>query len=255
MVETITKERIIELLEKGRRFDGRGFLDTREIEIEKGVSKNAEGSARVKIGKTEVLVGVKLGIGVPFPDSQDGILITTAELLPSASERFESGPPSIQAIEMARVVDRGIRESEFIDLSKLKISDELVWSVFLDIYPMNDDGNLIDAAFLGAVTAMKMAVFPKLEGEKIKFGEFTTKKLPIRKETPVAMTFHKIGKFFVIDPVTAEEDSADSRLTIIMTGKNISALQKTGAPLSEEDIGSCLDAAEKIYPKLVKKVE
>ncbi len=43
----LTKKRIEEYLKREKRFDGRGLLDYRKIEIETNVSKNAEGSARV----------------------------------------------------------------------------------------------------------------------------------------------------------------------------------------------------------------
>jgi exosome complex component RRP42 len=79
----LTAERIREYLSQGKRFDGRKPEDLRELVIETGVSKNAEGSARVKLGKTEVLVGVKLAVGTPYPDSKDkGNLMVTAEFLP-----------------------------------------------------------------------------------------------------------------------------------------------------------------------------
>lgn len=45
--------------EAGVRGDGRGPLDFRQIEIETGVIAQATGSARVRLGTTDVLVGVK----------------------------------------------------------------------------------------------------------------------------------------------------------------------------------------------------
>ncbi|MFQ6084244.1 MAG: RNA-binding protein, partial [Candidatus Aminicenantia bacterium] len=82
------------LVEEGLRSDGRGFEDFREIKIEKNVIKTAEGSARVKIGNSDVLVGIKLSVGEPFPDTPDeGILIVNTELVPVASPTFEPGPP------------------------------------------------------------------------------------------------------------------------------------------------------------------
>ena len=44
------------------------------------------------------------------------------ELVPFASPMFESGPPREDAIELARVVDRGIRHSEIVDKKKLCIT-------------------------------------------------------------------------------------------------------------------------------------
>jgi len=49
----LTAERIREYLSQGKRFDGRNPEDFREIFIEGKVSNKAEGSARVRLGKTE----------------------------------------------------------------------------------------------------------------------------------------------------------------------------------------------------------
>ena len=77
----ITGERIKQYLEEGKRFDGRGLEDFRDIIIEKDVSNQAEGSVRVKMGKTEVIVGIKMNVGEPYPDSPNkGNLMVTAEL-------------------------------------------------------------------------------------------------------------------------------------------------------------------------------
>ena len=121
----LTKKRIKDYLESGKRFDSRKPLEYRDIDIEIGISKNAEGSARVRIGKTEVVAGVKMDVGTPYPDhEEEGTMMTTLELLPLSSDEFEYGPPSINAIEMARIIDRGIRESGAIDFKKLCIKKE-----------------------------------------------------------------------------------------------------------------------------------
>ncbi|MEK6898463.1 MAG: RNA-binding protein, partial [Nanoarchaeota archaeon] len=176
----LTEERIKEYLDNGKRFDGRKLDEFREIVIETGISKNAEGSARVKVGKTEVLVGVKMGVAEPYPDSPDkGNLMVTSELLPLSSSRFEAGPPTIESIELARVIDRMIRESKFIELEKLCIKEgEKVWTIFIDIYSINADGNLLDAAGIGAIAALRNAKIPKYDekSEKVSYGEWTSKK-------------------------------------------------------------------------------
>ena len=86
-----------------------------------------------------------MDVAEPYPDSQDkGNLMVTAEFLPLSSPRIELGPPQFDSIELARVIDRGIRESKFIELEKLCIKEgEKVWTVFIDIYSINDDGNLL----------------------------------------------------------------------------------------------------------------
>ncbi len=105
------REDILKSLSENLRIDGRKLLETRKIEVEYGISKNAEGSARVKFGGTEVLAGVKLAVGTPYADRpNEGSMMVEAELSPMSNPEFEAGPPDIQAVELARVVDRGIRE-------------------------------------------------------------------------------------------------------------------------------------------------
>ncbi len=105
----LQRQYLFNLASKGERIDRRKVDDYRKIVVEPGVIEKAEGSARVKIGDTEVLVGVKMDLGEPYPDKpDDGVMIVGAEFSPIASPGFETGPPDENAIELARVVDRGI---------------------------------------------------------------------------------------------------------------------------------------------------
>ncbi len=257
----LTAKRIEEYLKEGKRFDNRKPDEFRDIVIEKGVSNNAEGSVRVRLGKTEVLVGVKMGVAEPYPDSPDkGNLMVTAELLPLSSERFESGPPKFPAIELGRLIDRFIRESKFIDVEKLCIKKgEKVWSVFIDIYSINDDGDLLDAAGIGAVCALKMAKIPKYDSknEQVLFGEWSDKKIPLSKEVPISITAHKIGETMVVDPTREEEDISEARITIGGTPEGIiSSIQKGNSKeLSVEEIHKIIDLTEKTRKKVFSSIE
>ncbi len=244
-----SKAHLLKSLNENLRYDGRGLLDFRKIEIETGVSKSAEGSARVKLGETEVIAGVKMELGKPYPDTPDeGTIMVGAELIPLSSPDFESGPPDIKSIEIARVVDRGIRESKAIDFKKLCIKEgEKSWIVTIDIVTINDAGNLQDASYLAAMAAVKDARFPKLEGEKVNYKELTETKLPLTKE-PVEVTVLKIGDKLIVDPSTEEEKLIDARLTIAITEDGrLCALQKGGDyPLSLDEIDAMIGiAAEK----------
>ncbi len=259
----LTKKRIKDYLEAGKRFDERKLLEHRDMQIETGVSKNAEGSARVRLGNTEVLAGVKLGLGEPYPDHEDeGTMMTTMELLPLSSEEFEYGPPRINAIEIARIVDRGIRESGMIDFKKLCVKKgEKVWTVFIDLYSINDDGNLLDACCLAAITALVTAKMPKYneKEEKVCFGEWTSKKLPLTKDIPITLTFHKIGKSIILDPSRGEEAASETRLSVALSsGKKdiiINAMQKgEDEPLSAEEVLEIIGSAEKKYKEIEKEI-
>jgi exosome complex component RRP42 len=255
----ITRGRIIEYLEQGKRFDGRKLDEFRELTIETDVAKKAEGSVRVKLGKTEVLVGVKMAVGTPYSDSANkGNLMVTAEFLPLSSPRFELGPPKFPAIELGRVIDRGIRESNIIDLEKLCIKEgEKVWTIFIDIYSINDDGNLLDAAGIGALAALKIAKVPKYDEEKDKvlYGE-SEKDLPLNKINPIPVTIHKIRNSLIVDPTREEEDISEARITIGSSDGVISSMQKgNSTPISIEEIEKSIEIAEKVWKELFKKVE
>jgi len=260
----INKRKIENLLKEDKRLDGRKSFDYRDIEIETGISINAEGSARVRIGKTEVIAGVKLDTQEPYTDHEDeGTMITSMEYSPLCGERYESGPPKIGAIETARVVDRGIRESGFIDWKKLCIeTGKRVWSIAIDIYCINDDGNVLDASALASIVALRVAKFPvyNKEEEKVEYGNFTENSLPLTENVPCPLTFHKIGEVIVLDPNREEEDASESRLTLGISCPNkdkiINSMQKGKIDaLSEADLRKIIEQTEIVYDKLVPEID
>lgn len=229
MIHAANESYVRRLAEEGRREDGRAFEQYREIKVETGIAAKAEGSARVTIGNTEVWAGVKLSVDKPFPDrTEEGVLIVNAEFDPLASPDFEPGPPSEASVELARVVDRGLRESKCIDLAKLCITPkEKVWVINVDIQVMNHDGNLIDAASLASIAALLNAKLLKYDAENNKalYGQ-PEQPLPVA-DKPVEVTVRKISGKLVLDTTAEEEAALDARLTIATTGSGqLCAMQK-----------------------------
>ncbi len=249
------KNLIIELMDKGKRYDGRAGNVFRDVQIEYNVSKNAEGSATVKVGNTEVIAGVKLDVSEPYSDSKDqGNIVVNAEFSQVASPDFEGGPPSNESVELARVVDRAIRESKAIDLKQLCIKEgEKVWNVFIDLYTINHDGNLIDASSLAAMAALLKARIPKLDKDgKVEYGVFTSKNVPLTCIVSTT-TIAKIGKHLIVDPSLKEEMLADARISIGTSGDTIHSLQKGGdGGFTEEEIEQSVDLAIKENKKIQK---
>ncbi len=248
MVSHIRQQQIAQLVADGKRLDGRGLRDYRPIQIESGIIQKAEGSARVRLGKTEVMVGVKIDLGEPFSDRpNDGVLTTNSEFVPLASPEFEAGPPGEESIELARIVDRGIRESKSIDLEKLcLIPGKKVLVVFVDVYVLNHDGNLVDAASLAAIAALmntKIFKYTVKDEEVVKKPGFTP--LPL-KDIPVSVTFASISGKLIVDPWLDEEEVMDARLTITFTKEGkICAMQKGGiGTLSPQEIAEAVAIAK-----------
>jgi exosome complex component RRP42 len=259
--DMITKQRIKQYLEQGKRFDGRGLNDFRELVIEKNVSKNAEGSVKIKLGKTEVIVGVKMEVGTPYPDSPNkGNLMVTSEFLPLSSPRIELGPPQFPSIELGRVVDRGIRESHFIDFEKLCIKEgEKVWTVMVDIYTINDDGNLFDAAAIGAVVALLESKIPfyDLDKGKIDYSKESKEKLPLSEGIPLSLTAYIIDEKVILDPTLEEEDLICGRVTLGIRNGIICSMQKGfECEINIELLGNIFDLLEnkiKIISDLIQE--
>jgi len=252
-MKTISRDYMIHLLDKGVRIDNRKLDEYRKISIETGVSNKAEGSARVKIGETDVIVGVKLEVGSPYPDKPDeGTIIVGAELLQMANPDFESGPPDANSVELARVVDRGIRESNAIDFKKLCIkSGEKVWLVLIDIYIVNDDGNLQDASSLAAIAALNDCKMPAYDGTKVDYKK-RKEKLPLLKK-PIECTVVKIGKHLFVDPSLTEYKNVDARLTVAYSNGSVNAMQKGGdSPFSIEEIEEALKIAKRKCDEISK---
>jgi len=272
---SIKRDYLSKLAEQGKRADGRTFNEFRKIEIETGLISKAEGSARVKIGNTQVVAGIKILIGTPYPDTpESGVMTTAAELIPMASPDFEAGPPREKAIELARVVDRGIRESKIIEVDKLCLEPgEAIWMVFIDIHIIDFDGNLFDASSLAALAALHNAVIPierlrpDLEKLQEKFPSVkkyleehpTDYPLPLQ-EPPISCTSVKYNNVIMIDPALDEEEIAEARLTVA-TDKNgdIRAMQKglNGSFTVEEIkkvIKDSIDNGIKIREELYKSV-
>ena len=233
IISRIEKNYILSNLKKEERVDGRGLWDYRDFSVKSDVVASAEGSADVSLGDTRIITGLKYDIGTPFDDLPDeGVCTVMAELLPLASPLFERGPPDEQSIELARVVDRGIRHADCIQTQKLCIKEkEAVYILFVDMYVINHDGNLIDAGGVSALTTLLSAHLP--EGRIGDNGlEWTGKYLTgddLIKELPLVITYGKIDDIIFLDPSLPEELICEGKISISVTEKNITSIQKSGA--------------------------
>ncbi len=260
-ISHIDREFISDLLRKGERIDGRAFNEYRPIEIEVNVvPAKAEGSALVKLGDTSIVAGVKVLVGEPYSDSPDeGVTMVTAEMSPIASPLFELGPPKDDAIELARVVDRGVRESEMVDAKGLVIEEgKKAYMVFADVYPIEYDGNLIDASSIAVNAALLTTKYPEMkieDGELVETGKLLS--LPINN-VAVEHTVAKIDDNLILDTILKEEFVQDCRLTMAVDkNNNFTALQKGGGsgPMSLELIDQAMDIAQEVNKDIHKLID
>lgn len=225
IVSELKRDYINKLLKDGRRVDGRGFDEYRPISVETGVISTAEGSARVRLGRTDIIAGVKVAPDEPYPDHPNmGVMKTVFEMGHIASPDFTGNPMDENAIEISRVTDRGIRESLCVDLDKLCIKPgERVWGVNIDIMILDYDGNLFDAAALASAAAVLGSKVPAS-----RFGLGEDFPMPTG-HVPAACTSAKVGGVILMDPGREEEAIAEARMTVVTDEKgDVRAIQKGG---------------------------
>lgn len=261
IIPRLKAETLSTLVKKGVRADGRGLEDFRELKIITDYLPKADGSALVKLGDTQVLVGVKLELGSPYADApEEGVLVVSAEFVPTASPAFEPGPPDENAIELARVIDRVLREYGVIDTSKLVVvPGRKVWVVWIDIYVLDHGGNLIDASAIATLAALLTTKVPRYtvtENELIQVDKSSyAGLLPVIKKA-LTVTVGKLGDSLIVDPTIEEEKVVAAKLVVgVGEDGSIAGLQKSGdGYLTLQEVEKAIELALRKGNELMTKV-
>lgn len=215
-----------------------------------------DGSVEVQLGQTRVLAVVKGEITQPYPDrGNEGSLAIFTEFSPMGDPAFEPGRPSEMAVELGRIIDRGLRESRAVDTESLCIlSGRSVWSIRVDIHILDNYGNLVDAANLAALAALLSYRRPECtvggdDGQQIIVHPPEVREPVglIIHHLPIAVTFAFFGdgNFQVLDPNLKEEEVMGGRITITINSQGeICAVQKGGGVgVSASEVMRCLRIA------------
>ncbi len=244
----INTRTIKKMAEDGERLDGRSMDEYREVELETDyIPTTAQGSAKVSIGDTQVIAGLSVEVEEPYPDQPNkGSIAVNAELAPMADREFESGPPGEKGTELARVVDRGIRESEAVNFEELCLEKgEKVYVIFIDLHILNNDGNLLDASALAALAALQTGYLPAYDEEEGLDHDADGSGIPMTKE-PVMVTGRKIEDQIFWDATSEEEEAQAARLSVTATAEErIVSMQKGGREeMTHSEIREIMDQAE-----------
>ncbi len=215
-----------------RRPDGRAATALRPVTIETGVSKFAEGSARIAFGDTVVLCLATLTDGVPRFLEGKGSGWITAEyaMLPrSTPERSQresiAGRPGGRTFEIQRLVGRALRTA--IDLKALGPR-----SVTIDCEVIQADGGTRTAAITGGYVALAHAL-RNLE------------KSPLTRNVAAVSAGFVAGEL-MLDLAYAEDSIADADVNVVATGDGeLIEVQGTAErrPFSRADFDQVLELA------------
>ena len=217
---------------KFQRPDGRAANALRPVTIEVGVSKFAEGSARIAFGDTVVLCLATLTDTVPkFLDGKgQGWITAEYAMLPrSTPERSQresiAGRPGGRTFEIQRLVGRALRTT--IDLKALGQR-----SVTIDCEVLQADGGTRTAAITGGYVALAHAL-RKMSPS------------PLRKQVAAVSAGFVAGEL-MLDLAYAEDSIADADVNIVATDSGqLIEVQGTAekAPFSRADFDRVLTLA------------
>jgi len=230
------------------RADGRNWDELRKVTIEKGVMKNAEGSALIEMGDTKVLCSATVEEKVPpfLRDTGKGWVTTEYAMLPRATtERVRRdsvrGRIGGRSHEIQRIIGRALRA--VIDLDKLGER-----SITIDCDVLQADGGTRTASITGAFVALSEAVlFLSTEG--------LVEDNPI-KDFIAAVSVGIIDNKLALDFDYEQDSHAEVDMNVAMTGAGLLVeVQGTaeGKPFSKNRLTEMIKLAEKGIKELIKK--
>ncbi|KAI4977877.1 hypothetical protein ZWY2020_014431 [Hordeum vulgare] len=259
------REFIEQALQSDLRVDGRRPFDFRKLKIAFG---REDGSAEVELGETRVMGYVTAQLVQPYKDRpNEGTLAIFTEFSPMADPAFEPGRPGEAAIELGRVIDRGLRESRAVDMESLcVVAGKHVWSVRVDLHILDNEGNLIDAANIAALAALSTFRRPECtvggdDGQQVTVHDSEVRDpLPLTiHHLPIAVTFAYFGdgNIMVIDPTYKEEAVTGGRMTAtINSNGDVCAIQKAGGEgVMSSVIMQCLRIASVKAADITSKIK
>ncbi|XP_075506223.1 exosome complex component RRP45A-like isoform X4 [Primulina tabacum] len=263
---TLNEKKFIETaLLSDLRIDGRGPFDYRNVAIKFG---REDGSSEVQLGQTHVMGFVTSQLVQPYRDRpNEGTLSIYTEFSTMADPSFEIGRPGVFAVELGRIVDRGLRESRAVDTESLcVVAGKWVWSIRIDLHILDNGGNLVDAANIAALVALLTFRRPECtlggdnDQEVIIHSPEVREPLPlIVHHFPVAITFAFIGSesTVVIDPSNFEEAVMGGKLTATLnTNGDVCAIQKAGGDgVVQSVIMQCLRIASVKAADITNKIK
>ncbi|XP_052311614.1 exosome complex component RRP45A isoform X2 [Populus trichocarpa] len=236
---TLNEKKFIETaLASNLRIDGRNPLEYRKITIKFG---REDGSSEVQLGQTHVMGFVTGQLVQPYQDRQnEGTLSIFTEFSPMADPSFEPGRPGESAVELGRIVDRGLRESRAVDTESLCVlAGKLVWAIRIDLHILDNGGNLVDAANIAALASLLT---------------FRRPECTLGGEDGQEVIVHPPE---VVDPTQSEEAVMGGRMTVTVNANgDICAIQKPGGEgVPQSAIMHCLQLASLSAESITKKIK
>ncbi|KAI6677576.1 hypothetical protein NL676_038372 [Syzygium grande] len=244
------------------RSDGRKRLTYRPIYVETGVIPQANGSARVRMGGTDVIASVKAEIGRPSPlQPNKGKVSIYVDCSPTAAPMFERGEEL--STELSVALQRCLLGGKSgagagIDLSSLMVVEgKVCWDLYIDGLVVSSDGNLLDALGASIKAALSNTGIPRVHATakhpvKINLNLTSVTKEFLQFDTsgvPIIVTLTKMR--------LEEESQMSSAVSVSINRKGlICGLSKRGgAGLDPSVILDMISVAKHVSKQLIDRLD
>mmetsp|Transcript_50076 Transcript_50076/g.128889 ORF Transcript_50076/g.128889 Transcript_50076/m.128889 type:complete len:295 (-) Transcript_50076:25-909(-) len=248
------------------RQDGRDRYTHRHVSLESGILEQANGSARVKLGGTDVVAAVKAELMVPTEgEKNEGRVKCGVECTSIAGPSFEGRAAEDRNAALASMLEKLVTHEGAIDLRKLcLVEGQHAWLLYIDVQVISVGGNMMDAITLAARGALANAKIPNLrvvqgateDKKEVELSNDPDDVMGIDvKLVPLSVTLTLVGNHYIVDPTEEEEMSATSTLTVGVNGDgNICAIEKSGVRgMSTDGMSKCLSLAKAVAKATIEQ--
>ncbi|XVF75586.1 hypothetical protein PTKIN_Ptkin13bG0198800 [Pterospermum kingtungense] len=254
------------------RSDGRKRLTYRPIYVQTGVIPQAHGSARVRLGATDVIASVKAELGKPSALQPDkGKIAIFIDCSPTAAPMFEGRGGEELSTELSVALQRCLLGGKSgagagIDPSSLVVVEgKVCWDLYIDGLVISSDGNLLDALAAAIKAALSNTGIPKVDVAAEPSGD-EEPEVNISDEeflqfdmsgVPVIVTLTKVGRHYIVDATSEEESQMSSAVSISVNRKgHICGLTKRGgAGLDPSIILDMISVVKHVSEQLINKLD
>ncbi|XP_045621160.1 exosome complex exonuclease RRP42 [Procambarus clarkii] len=266
------KRYIVDGVKLGTRVDGRNHLDYRQLEIETSLVSTANGSARIRLDRTDVLITIKMEMEPPQLDQpRNGQLHFFVNCSANAAPEFEGRGGEDLATSLSSMLERVYSSPHTLDTSKLcVVPGKHVKVLYVDIEVLECGGNLFDAVSLGVKAALWATKMPRIyitgeDGGELEFSmsdnPHDVDRLDV-SNAPILITHLRITEnLTVVDPTPEEECCGPVQIVVGVTPKGlITATQQFGSgtftpQTLSASIKSARDLGVKIHQQLMQKLQ
>ncbi len=228
------------------RPDGRKNNEIRNVKVNRGFIRTAEGSALISMGNTRVICTASIEDRVPFflKDQKKGWITAEYSMLPRATQtrtvrESSTGRISGRTHEIQRLIGRALRS--VVDLSDL--GERTIW---IDCDVIQADGGTRTAAITGAFICLSDALKYALRNGLIS-------RTPLR-DYLAAISVGVVDGEPRVDLCYSEDSIAEVDMNVVMTqsGKLVE-IQGTaeGMPFSKDMLNSLIKLAEEGINNLI----